>query len=180
VGRLDAESKGLLLLTNDGELTNRLTHPRYGVAKTYRAVVDGSVQAETLVQLEKGVWLADEQGKGFKASAGQVKISHRERDKTILDITVREGRNLQVRRLLAKFGHKVRDLTRIRIGPLTLEGLPAGKFRELTTREIRQLQQVAEGKKKDAEHDKKRAPSEPRKAAPPQSRARQRGPRKGR
>src|SRR5687767_1128812 len=75
VGPLDAESTGLLLLTNDGELTNQLTHPRYGVAKTYRAVVDGAVQPRTIQELEKGVWLADpKSGKGFKTGRSHIKI----------------------------------------------------------------------------------------------------------
>src|SRR6478735_7939626 len=74
VGRLDAESKGLLLLTNDGELTNQLTHPRYGVSKTYRAVVDGHISPEELVRLEKGIWLADpNSGKGFKTGRSRIR-----------------------------------------------------------------------------------------------------------
>jgi 23S rRNA pseudouridine2605 synthase len=141
VGRLDAESKGLLLLTNDGELTNRLTHPRYGVAKTYRAVVDGFVRPEITEELQKGVWLADTRsGQGFKTGRSRIKIVKRSRDKSILEITIREGRNRQVRRMLAQLGHKVRDLTRIRMGPLTLDGLPTGHVRPLTSREVRELQ----------------------------------------
>jgi 23S rRNA pseudouridine2605 synthase len=107
VGRLDADSKGLLLLTNDGDLTNRLTHPRYGVSKTYRAVVDGSVNPNELAQLEKGIWLADKEGKGFKTGKSFIKIVKRMREKSILEITIREGRNRQVRRMLASVGHKV-------------------------------------------------------------------------
>jgi 23S rRNA pseudouridine2605 synthase len=145
VGRLDAESKGLLLLTNDGDLTNRLTHPRYGVPKTYRAIVDGSVAPGSLEALEKGVWLADPHaGKGFKASVSHIKIFKRTREKTILDITLREGRNRQIRRMLAKIGHKVRDLTRTKMGPLTLKGLDTGHFRELTAQELRQLRQYTD------------------------------------
>jgi 23S rRNA pseudouridine2605 synthase len=140
VGRLDAESRGLLLLTNDGELTNQLTHPRYGVAKTYRAMVDGYVRTETVEELSKGVWLADAKtGKGFKTGRSHIKVAKRSRDKTILEITIREGRNRQVRRMLARIGHKVRDLTRIKMGPLTLEGLQPGQFRLLTPREVRAL-----------------------------------------
>lgn len=140
VGRLDAESRGLMLLTNDGELTNRLTHPRYGVSKTYRAVVDGHIDPAELLQLEKGIWLADRHsGKGFKTGRSRIRIVKRARDKTILEITIREGRNRQVRRMLASVGHKVRDLTRIKLGPLTLEGLNTGQFRELTPREIKTL-----------------------------------------
>jgi len=145
VGRLDAESRGLLLLTNDGELTNQLTHPRYGVSKTYRAVVDGHVAPEDLVKLEKGIWLADpHSGKGFKTGRSRIRIVKRARDKSILEITVREGRNRQVRRMLANVGHKVRELTRIKMGPLTLDRLQPGAFRELTAREVKALRQLAE------------------------------------
>jgi 23S rRNA pseudouridine2605 synthase len=141
VGRLDAESRGLLLLTNDGELTNQLTHPKFGVAKTYRAVVDGSVGAAELLQLEKGIWLADpHSGKGFKTGRSRIKIAKRARDKSVLEITIREGRNRQVRRMLAGVGHKVRDLVRVKMGPLTLHGLKPGQFRELTRQEVRALQ----------------------------------------
>src|SRR3954468_6591563 len=87
VGRLDAESKGLLLLTNDGDLTNRLTHPRYGVAKTYRAVVDGYVDAAAARGLEKGIWLSDERsGKGFKTAQSYIKVTKRSRDRSVLEI----------------------------------------------------------------------------------------------
>jgi 23S rRNA pseudouridine2605 synthase len=147
VGRLDAESTGLLLLTNDGELTNQLTHPRFGVPKTYRAIVDGALTEGDLHELEKGVWLADERtGKGFKARTNHIRVTKRIRekgrgDKTILEVTLREGPNRQVRRMLAKIGHKVRDLSRIKIGPLTLHGLPPGKFRPLTPREVRELRE---------------------------------------
>jgi 23S rRNA pseudouridine2605 synthase len=149
VGRLDAESTGLLLLTNDGDLTNQLTHPRFGVPKTYRAIVDGTVSDDDLRELEKGVWLADERtGQGFKATARHIRVTKRIREKgrgekTILEVTLREGRNRQVRRMLAKIGHKVRDLSRIKIGPLTLHGLPPGKFRPLTPREVRELREYA-------------------------------------
>jgi 23S rRNA pseudouridine2605 synthase len=139
VGRLDADSKGLLLLTNDGDLTNRLTHPRFGVAKTYRAVVDGYVHGDTLDELKRGIWLADPHKGGFKTGRTQLSIVSRSRHKTILEITIREGRNRQVRRMLAKVGHKVRDLTRIRMGPLTLKGLSPGQSRPLHPREVQAL-----------------------------------------
>jgi 23S rRNA pseudouridine2605 synthase len=145
VGRLDAESRGLLLLTNDGELTNQLTHPRYGVAKTYRAVVDGSVAPAELERLEKGIWLSDARsGTGFKTGRSRIKIAKRARDKSVLEITVREGRNRQVRRMLAGVGHKVRDLMRIKMGPLTLDRLKPGQVRELTRQEVRALRELAE------------------------------------
>lgn len=143
VGRLDAESRGLLLLTNDGELTNQLTHPRYGVSKTYRAIVDGFVKPEALRPLEQGVWLADpKSGKGFKTGRSRIRVVKRMREKSVLEITIREGRNRQVRRMLARIGHKVRELTRIRMGPLTLDGLDPGEFRPLTAREVRELKNL--------------------------------------
>jgi len=147
VGRLDAESTGLLLLTNDGELTNHLTHPRYGVTKTYRAIVAGRVNEQSLRDLEQGIWLADKQGRGFKTGRVRIKVTKRLRDKkggdkSVLEINLREGRNRQVRRMLAKIGNKVRELTRIKLGPLTLHGLGPGQFRELTAREIRELRSM--------------------------------------
>ena len=144
VGRLDAESKGLLLLTNDGELTNQLTHPRFGVAKTYRAVVDGYVHGDTLEELKRGVWLADPHKGGFKTGRVQISIDHRSRNHTTLEITNREGRDPQLRRMLAKVGHKVRELTRVRIGPLTLKNLAPGQVRPLTPREIKALKKLPE------------------------------------
>jgi 23S rRNA pseudouridine2605 synthase len=151
VGRLDADSKGLLLLTNDGEMTNRLTHPRYGVPKTYRAVVDGYIDPRKMQALSKSVWLSDgDSTSGPKAKIRTVhshlKIVTRSRDMTVLDITIREGRSRQIRRILTKFGHKVRDLTRIAMGPLTLQGLSPGQFRHLTNREVSQLRALAQQK----------------------------------
>ena len=143
VGRLDAESRGLLLLTNDGELTNELTHPRYGVSKTYRAIVEGMVEPAALEELQGGIWLADDQGRGFKTGRTRLRVVRRGRDKSILEITLREGRNRQVRRMLAKVGHKVRDLMRVQMGPLTLDGLKPGQSRPLTPREIRSLQKLS-------------------------------------
>lgn len=151
VGRLDAESKGLLLLTNDGDLTNRLTHPRYGVAKTYRAVVDGYVRGEVLDQLKSGIWLADpKKGKGFKTGRSHIRIMKRSRDRSTLEITIREGRNRQVRRMLAKVGHKVRELTRVKMGPITLHNLEPGQFRLLSPREVKALRGLPqEGREKE-------------------------------
>lgn len=164
VGRLDAESTGLLLLTNDGALTNKLTHARYGVAKTYLAVVEGQVTDADIAELEKGVWLADKAGgRGYKARASRIKISRRLREKTLLEITLREGHNRQVQRMLAKVGHKVRELSRIRMGPLTLEGLRPGKFRSLTGQEVRALREYADRKPEE----KPVSSQNPRKSAKP-------------
>jgi 23S rRNA pseudouridine2605 synthase len=148
VGRLDAESRGLLLLTNDGELTNQLTHPRYGVPKTYRATVEGFIKPQAVQELEQGVWMADPKtGKGFKTGRSHIRIVRRGRDRSILEITIREGRNRQVRRMLARLGHKVRDLMRIKMGPLTLHGLSPGQVRSLTPREVRALKELPKHRK---------------------------------
>ena len=156
VGRLDAESRGLLLLTNDGELTNHLTHPRYGVPKTYKAIVDGFVSPHVVEQLQQGVWLADpKSGKGFKTGRMRIKVIKRMRDKSVLELSLREGRNRQVRRMLAKLGHKVRDLTRVRMGPLTLHGLEPGDFRSLTPREVKELKQLSTEAPSKKPHEKR-------------------------
>jgi 23S rRNA pseudouridine2605 synthase len=161
VGRLDADSKGLLLLTNDGDLTNQLTHPRYGVAKTYRAIVDGYVRPETVQALQKGVWLADRNsGEGFKTGRSHIKIAKRGREKSVLEITVREGRNRQVRRMLAGLGHKVRDLTRIKMGPLTLDKLAPGQFRPLTMREVKALRALGQKKGEKGAAERNLEPSD--------------------
>lgn len=148
VGRLDAESRGLLLLTNDGELTNLLTHPRFGVPKTYRAVIDGFVLPEHMTILEKGLFLIDkESGRGHKTGRAILRINQRTRDRTTIDITIKEGRNRQIRRMLARLGYKVRDLSRTKFGPLTLEGVPSGSVRPLTTGEVKELRSMAEKSK---------------------------------
>jgi 23S rRNA pseudouridine2605 synthase len=147
VGRLDAESRGLLLLTNDGDLTNKLTHPKYGISKIYRAIVDGAIEGTAIQQLVHGVWLADPgKGQGFKAKAAKVEVIKRTRERSVIDITLEEGRNRQVRRMLAKAGHKVRTLTRIRFGPLDLNklGLQPGDSRLLMPREVTALKRAAE------------------------------------
>lgn len=145
VGRLDAESRGLVLLTNDGDLANKLTHPRYGVTRTYRASVAGFIKPEQLQELEKGVWLADPRRGGFKTSRTRIKIVNRSRDRSLLEITLHEGKNRELRRMLARIGHKVRDLTRIRMGPLELKGLGPGEIRPLSPREIKALRSAGAG-----------------------------------
>ncbi|MFN4243060.1 MAG: pseudouridine synthase [Tepidisphaerales bacterium] len=148
VGRLDADSRGLLLLTNDGELTHLLTHPRFGVPKTYRATVDAYILPEHMSLLEKGLYLIDkETGKPHKTARAVLKIQSRTRARTVLDITIKEGRNRQIRRMLARLGYKVRDLNRIRFGPLTLEGLPVGAVRPLTPDEVKAVRTAAERSK---------------------------------
>ena len=134
VGRLDADSQGLLLMTNDGDLAAVLTHPRYGVPKTYRARVGGRIGSEHIEHLRRGVWLS-----GGKTRPARVRLVYGSGTHSVLEITLHEGRNRQVRRMLAKLGHPVRELTRIRIGRLSLRGLGPGQFRPLRPDEVAAL-----------------------------------------
>ena len=137
IGRLDLNSEGLILVTNDGELANRLTHPRYGVEKTYRVQVAGRPSREILGQLRRGIHLAE----GIARVEGiSVKSHHKE--STMLEMVLREGRNREIRRALAKVGHKVLRLTRVAVGPVRLGRLPAGATRKLTTQELKALRRI--------------------------------------
>lgn len=153
VGRLDYDTMGLVLMTNDGELANRLTHPKFEVHKTYRAVVKGALDDESLERLRKGFFLADRrEGRtdgATKTSGAMIEVVRREPTRTLIDITLREGRNRQVRRMLAKVGCPVKKLVRIQMGPLTLKGVPLGSWRELTIGEINALKRAASGGGKD-------------------------------
>ncbi len=130
VGRLDADSTGLLLLTNDGELANRLTHPRYGVAKAYRARLARPPSERDLDRLRRGVSLED----GRTAPAGVSRVGERE-----IEIVLREGRNRQVRRMVEAVGNRVLELRRVRFGPLELGDLPEGRARRLSAEEVAAL-----------------------------------------
>ncbi len=133
VGRLDAETTGLIVLTNDGELANRLMHPRYGVPRTYLAHVErGPVPEHALRRLREGVELDD--GLTLPAKVRQVRAG-------VLELTIREGRKRQVRRMCEAIGHPVTELTRIAFGPLKLGELPPGRHRRLTAAEIERLRQ---------------------------------------
>ena len=138
VGRLDVESEGLLILTNDGELANMLTHPRHEVAKTYRAVVQGWLEKATVERLQRGVFLAEGRTQGVK-----LRVVRRGKKQTVIDITIREGKNRQVRRMLARFGHPVVSLRRVRIGPLSDQSLRVGGCRPLRKKEIELLRASA-------------------------------------
>lgn len=135
VGRLDADSSGLLLLTNDGELANRLTHPRYEVPKTYEARLRRSIAAGDLERLARGVKLED----GPTAPTQVTRKGDRE-----VEIVLREGRNRQVRRMLEAVGNEVVALRRVAFGPLRLGGLKVGASRRLSEDEVAQLREAAE------------------------------------
>ncbi len=140
-GRLDADTTGLIILTNDSVLANRLTHPRYQLAKTYVAEVKGAISGEAVEKLKKGIWLA--QGKTGRAS---VKILRRGYKGSLVEIKIRQGLNRQVRRMLAKVELPVKSLKRTQIGRLTARGLGVGRYRELNTAEVEYLRRTTAGK----------------------------------
>ena len=149
VGRLDAESEGLLLLTNDGGLTHRLTHPRYEREKEYLALVKGRPKDAVLSQLRRGVDLEE----GRTAPAKVNRVSRREGLETLpgttwLRIVVREGRKRQIRRMCAAVRHPIQRLIRVRMGPIELGNLPVGGYRPLSAKEIRRLRLPWPGKSK--------------------------------
>jgi 23S rRNA pseudouridine2605 synthase len=134
VGRLDADTEGLLIATNDGDFTQRVAHPRYGVSKTYRAIVRGAMTNAAKRDLMAGIWIA-----GRRCAASWVKIVRRGRQDSVVEITMHEGRNREVRRMLAKVGFPVSHLRRFRIGPLEDDTLPLGHWRKLSPDEVRTL-----------------------------------------
>jgi pseudouridine synthase len=137
VGRLDATSEGLILLTNDGALANLLTHPRYMHHKEYIVLVNGRPSEKTLQAWQRGV-LLDEK----LTAPAQISVIRTVQDSTLLRIEMREGRKRQIRRVAALLGHPVRDLRRVRLGPLQLGSLEVGQWRYLTPKEIGQLESL--------------------------------------
>ena len=138
MGRLDADTTGLIILTNDAELTNLLTHPKYKVPKTYVAKVAGHVDEQAVERLKKGIWLAE--GRTGEAIVKVLKSGHND---SLLEITIRQGLNRQIRRMLARVGLPVQSLKRTRIGSLNIEGLGVGQYRPLTKAEVASLRQSA-------------------------------------
>lgn len=136
VGRLDKPSEGLILLTNDGKLAHRLTHPRYEHDKLYDVTVDGQIPDEALRQWRGGLRLGDKM-----TAPAEVEVVERASDYTRLRITLREGRKRQIRRIAALFGHPVRRLFRQAIGPLQIGDLPPGRWRHLTKEEVQSLKE---------------------------------------
>ncbi len=140
VGRLDADSQGLILLTNDGEFAQAVAHPRHGVPKTYAVLVRGRVERGALDKARGGVWLSE----GRTAGAG-VRIERVTRERTYLRVVLREGKNREIRRVFARLGHPVVSLKRIRIGDLNLHGMRPGGYRFLTAAEVQGLLALARG-----------------------------------
>lgn len=154
VGRLDRTSEGLIIVTNDGELANQLTHPRYGVEKTYAVCVAGKPSHDELNKLRKGIHLAEAT---VRVASLEVKRHHKQ--STDLEIVLNEGRNREIRRILARIGHKVLRLKRTALGTVRLGTLPVGAHRQLTAEEVRKLEACV--------HKSRRAPGPFRADKPP-------------
>ena len=140
VGRLDEDSEGLLLLTNDGELTNLLTHPRYGIPKTYDLRIRGEITPEAVEHVERGVWLSE-----GRTGPAHMRIRRRGRDISHVEVTLREGRNRELRRIFARLRHPVLSLRRVSLGPLEIGDLRPGQVRRLSPGEVRALYAAARG-----------------------------------
>jgi len=147
VGRLDVNSEGLILLTDDGELANLLTHPRYEHEKEYRVIVSGHPAEKTLDAWRRGVIL-----EGQRTAPAWVTSIRTEKDATVLRIVMHEGRKRQIREVASLLGHPVRELVRVRIGPLHLGALGSGQWRYLTAQEIRALEALKKVKARSPKH----------------------------
>ncbi len=147
VGRLDYDTSGVLLLTNDGELAHILTHPKFGVQKTYRVTVHGRLQRDDVKRLREGLSLD-----GVKSAGAQLRAVAVRSAASIIDLTIHEGRNRQVRRMFEVLGHPVLTLVRMRFGPLRIGELPVGGIRRASEREIAALRILA-AKKLPANND---------------------------
>ncbi len=161
IGRLDENSVGLILVTNDGELSHRLAHPKFRVPKVYQVQVAGVPSPETIKKMREGMYFSDGR---FKAD--HVKKVKTRGKSTILEMTLSEGRNREIRRLLARVGHKVMKLERVQFGPLKMRGVAAGQYRALTKNEIKLLQDYAQGWRGRAAEERKRKPQRKKPAAP--------------
>ena len=138
VGRLDLDSEGLLLVTNDGSFAQEMTHPRYGISKLYSVMVRGRIDEKNITKARGGVWLAEGPTSGM-----EIKIDRLAKERTFLKVTLREGKNREIRRVFAKLGYPVVSLKRVRIGHLTLHGLKAGAWRFLQADEVARLRDLA-------------------------------------
>lgn len=157
IGRLDADSEGLIILTNDGELANELSHPRYHHTKTYKVVVQGLPSEENITRWQEGLYIQDEEsGKDYKTKPCYVKIIDGGKE-TTLRIVMTEGKKRQIRRVASILGHPVKSLIRTHIGTLTLGSLRPGDWRELTPKDITALKASAE-EYKEIKKQKRTAP----------------------
>lgn len=141
VGRLDKESRGLVLLTNDGELTYKILHPKFKYPKKYEVLIEGNLDEAAKDQLLSGIYLTE-----GKARISSLRVLKSMRDKQLLEVILKQGIKRQIRRMLLITGHKVLDLKRMAIGPIELGHLSKGNYRALTPAEVKKLKAFAEGK----------------------------------
>jgi 23S rRNA pseudouridine2605 synthase len=139
IGRLDVESEGALILTNDGDLCHLVTHPRFQIEKTYLVEIDGAPDGDTMDRMRKGVWLAEGRTDSLK-----IRVVSRQRTRTLLEMKLNEGMKREIRRVCARFGHEVKRLVRTAIGPVELGALELGDVRPLTAAEVSELRDSAE------------------------------------
>lgn len=142
IGRLDKDSEGLLLMTNDGDLANAIMHPSRKVGKSYRVSLDSSVTEEQLIALTSGVKLDD----GYVTQPSIIRVTENTPEKAVFEMTIYEGKNRQIRRMCEAVGLRVKRLKRTAVGPIRLGRLTAGEYRELTSQEIIALRNAAGGK----------------------------------
>lgn len=157
IGRLDMDTAGLLLLTNDGELTNRLTHPRYEIPKIYEVTVKGALDEGDVRRIEQGISLHGQSARrrpqprsqtrspnpaSTRPRGARLKLLKRDRDRTLLLMELREGRDEMIRSIMIDLGHPVKKLQRVQVGPLKLKGLSMGQWRELTASELAALKKA--------------------------------------
>jgi 23S rRNA pseudouridine2605 synthase len=143
VGRLDFNTSGVLLLTDDGDLLHLLTHPSHGIEKTYHARVGGKVEPDTIKKIEAGIYIEDEERK-IKTAPCRARVHAQTANNALVEITLREGRNRQVRKMLEAVGHRVSSLRRVRFGNLELDEMPAGTYRVLLPGEVHALRKLTE------------------------------------
>jgi pseudouridine synthase len=145
VGRLDMDSRGLVLMTNDGELANAISHPRYGVEKTYVVTVDSHLTADAIERIRQGIWLVPTHGgRAVRAEGFKLKLLSRQRGKTILEVKIAEGKNRELRRVMARLGYRVSDMFRVAIADkITAAGLNPGESRPLAPQELRWLRTIS-------------------------------------
>jgi 23S rRNA pseudouridine2605 synthase len=139
IGRLDVESEGAIILTNDGDLCHRVTHPRFEVEKTYLVEIEGVPDNETVAKMRRGVWLSE-----GRTSSLQIRMVRRFRERSVLEMTLNEGMKREIRRVCARFGHEVVRLLRVAVGPVKLGELMPGETRPLTNEELTRLRDVSE------------------------------------
>ncbi len=137
VGRLDVDTSGLILITNDSELSNRLTHPRYEIPKTYEVRLKERLDADDIDKLKKGVWLAE-----GKTNRAKVSVLKRGGNETFLEIVIQQGLNRQIRRMFARIGYKVKGLKRLKIGNISIKGIPIGGHKKLTQSQVNYLKRM--------------------------------------